>query len=100
MYREQEFAQVNLPKFSSRIRILRRFLTDDLLKEVFDFYGPVRFIYKDHDSRSTINHGSFSLPLTILYLSVYVLISAHHVVPQRVRENKHALRDQIDSSAF
>ena len=72
MYREQEFAQVNLPKFSSRIRILRRFLTDDLLKEVFDFYGPVRFMYKDHDSRSTINHGSFSLPLTVLYSSVYV----------------------------
>ena len=81
MFREEEFAQVNLDKNSSRIQILRHFLTDEFLKDVFDFYGPERFTYIDHDSLSTINHGSFSLPLTILYLSVYVLISAHHVVP-------------------
>ena len=98
MFREEEFAQVNLDKNSSRIQILRHFLTDEFLKDVFDFYGPERFTYIDHDSLSTINHGSFSLPLTILYLSVYVLISAHHVVPQRVRENKHALRDQIKNN--
>ena len=29
---------------------------------------------------------------------MYVLISAHHVVPQRVRNNKHALRDQIEAN--
>ena len=98
MFREEEFAQVNLDKNSSRIQILRHFLTDEFLKDVFDFYGPERFTYIDHDSLSTINHSSFSLPLTILYLSVYVLISAHHVVPQRVRENKHALRDQIKNN--
>ena len=79
MSREEEWAQVKLRKNSTRIQILRHFLTDAFLKEVFDFHGPERFMYKDHNSYSTINHGTFSLPLTILYLSVYVLISAHQV---------------------
>jgi hypothetical protein len=79
MSRKEEWAQVKLRKNSTRIQILRHFLTDAFLKEVFDFHGPERFMYKDHNSYSTINHGTFSSPLTILYLSVYVLISAHQV---------------------
>ena len=41
MFREEEFAQVNLDKNSSRIQILRHFLTDEFLKvaqELFQLY--------------------------------------------------------------